>query len=53
MMSREEIDDRLNRKLIEHSHDIQQQGHIVNLAILQILLDIRELLMKPSGVGDK
>jgi hypothetical protein len=53
MMSREEINDRLNQKLIDHSHDIQQQGHLVNLVILQILLDIRELLMKPSGAGDK
>jgi hypothetical protein len=44
MMSREEFDDLLNQRLVSHS-EIQQRDHIVNLAILQVLLDVRELLI--------
>jgi hypothetical protein len=45
MMTREDINDALDKKLLEHSRNIPQQSHFVQLTILQVLLDIRELLI--------
>jgi hypothetical protein len=45
MMTREDINDALDKKLLEHSRNIPQQSHFVQLTILQVLLDIRELII--------